>query len=85
MSQIKDAKPIATKKPAIARSAMACMLLSPLVFGCGDADTRRRSTSDQETGGFHWFRAALPAWAELAAPAEPTGTGGTVKLGGHGR
>ena len=38
MSQIKNAKPIATKKPAIARSAMACMLLS-LVFGCGDADT----------------------------------------------
>jgi hypothetical protein len=35
MNRTHDATLIATKKPGIARSAMACTLLA-LVFGCGD-------------------------------------------------
>jgi hypothetical protein len=38
MSKINDTKLIATQKPGIAGSAIACMLLA-LVFGCGDAGT----------------------------------------------
>ena len=81
MSQIKDAKPIATKKPAIARSAMACMLLS-LVFGCGDADTPPVYIGPG-TGGSTGSGGAS-GMGGISGTGGATGTGGTASTGGTG-
>ena len=87
MSQIKDAKPIATKKPAIARSAMACMLLA-LVFGCGDAETPRvyigpgpgGSTGSGGASGM----GGITGSGGTTGTGGATGTGGTASTGGTG-
>jgi len=87
MSQIKDAKPIATKKPAIARSAMACMLLA-LVFGCGDADTPPVYIGpgpDGSTGsGGASGMGGISGTGGITGSAGATGTGGTASTGGTG-
>ena len=81
MSQIKDAKPIATKKPAIARSAMACMLLA-LVFGCGDAETSPVYIGPG-TGGSTGSGGAS-GMGGISGSGGATGTGGTGSTGGTG-
>jgi hypothetical protein len=81
MSQIKDAKPIATKKPAIARSAMACMLLA-LVFGCGDAETPPVYIGPG-TGGSTGSGGAS-GMGGISGSGGAAGSGGTGGTGGPG-
>jgi hypothetical protein len=87
MSQIKDAKPIATKKPAIARSAMACMLLA-LVFGCGDADTPPvyigPGTGGSTGSGGASGMGGISGTGGITGSGGATGTGGTASTGGTG-
>jgi hypothetical protein len=93
MNQIKDAKPIATKKPAIARSAMACMLLA-LVFGCGDAETPRvyigpgpgGSTGSGGASGMGGITGSggTTGSGGITGSGGATGTGGTASTGGTG-
>jgi hypothetical protein len=87
MSQIKNAKPIATKKPAIARSAMACMLLS-LVFGCGEADTPPvyigPGTGGSTGSGGASGMGGISGTGGITGSGGATGTGGTASTGGTG-
>jgi len=87
MSQIKDAKPIATKKPAIARSAMACMLLA-LVFGCGDAETSPvyigPGTGGSTGSGGASGMGGISGTGGITGSGGATGTGGTGSTGGTG-
>jgi hypothetical protein len=79
MSQIDHLKSIATKKPAIARSAMACMLLA-LVFGCGDPGTPPVYIGPG-TGGSTGSGGAS-GMGGISGTGGATGTGGTVGSGG---
>lgn len=93
MSQIKDAKPIATKKPAIARSAMACVLLA-LVFGCGDAETSPvyigpgtgGSTGSGGASGSGGITGSggIAGSGGITGSGGAAGTGGTASTGGTG-
>jgi hypothetical protein len=79
MSKIGDTKSIATKKPGIARSAIAGMLLA-LVLGCGDAGTDRVYIGPG-TGGSVGSGGAFGTGG-AGGTGGMVGTGGTTGTGG---
>jgi hypothetical protein len=93
MSKIGHLKSIAAKKPGVARTAIACMLLT-FVFGCGDADTPP-VYSGPGTGGSTGSGGAsgpggtagmggISGSGGMTGTGASSGTGGMVGTGGTG-
>jgi hypothetical protein len=85
MSKIDDTKPTVAKKPGIASSAIACMLLA-LVFGCGDPGTGRvyigPGTGGSGGSGGAFGTGGISGTGGITGTGGAAGTGGTVGSGG---
>ena len=85
MSKIDDTKPIAAKKPGIASSTIACMLLA-LVFGCGDPGTAPvyigPGTGGSGGSGGASGTGGMVGTGGIGGTGAMVGTGGTSGSGG---